>query len=106
MPLSFNKLDNLIFVKDNKSGENFLILTITLRGGTTLGNRREGSTKHMTDREFQARRDKGLCFKCVGRYYVGHRCKVKEQRELRALVVQENGKEIKIIEGDDQHGKK
>lgn len=66
MPLSFNKPNILISVKDNKSGENFLVRTIMLRGATTSGNRREGPMKRMMDGEFQAWIDKGLSFKRKG----------------------------------------
>ena len=54
----------------------------------------------MYDAEFQSWREKGLCFRCEEKYYVGHRCKVKEQKELRMLVVHDNGEELEIIEDD------
>ncbi|KAL0537946.1 hypothetical protein IC582_026937 [Cucumis melo] len=57
-------------------------------------NRREGPS------EFQARRKKGLCFKCEEKYHADHFCKAKEYKELRMLVVRENGEEFEIIEED------
>ena len=69
--------------------------TITLRG-VAAGENRQGQS---TDAEFQSRREKGLCFRCEEKYHAGHCCKVKEQKELRVLVVRENG-EIEIVEED------
>ncbi|KAA0047957.1 ty3-gypsy retroelement transposase [Cucumis melo var. makuwa] len=47
--------------------------TITLRGVATADNRREGPSKRLSNAEFQARREKGLCFKCDEKYYARHR---------------------------------
>ncbi|TYK09954.1 Ty3/gypsy retrotransposon protein [Cucumis melo var. makuwa] len=69
---------------------------------TTADNKREGLSKRLTDAEFQARREKGLCFKCEEKYYDGHRCKAKEHKKLRMLVVRENGEEFEIIEEDGE----
>lgn len=74
--------------------------TITLRGVTAGETRRGGPTKRLSDAEFQARKEKGLCF-CCERYHTGHCCKVKEQREFRVLVVRENEEEVEIFEEDD-----
>ncbi|TYK28909.1 ty3-gypsy retrotransposon protein [Cucumis melo var. makuwa] len=65
---------------------NTLMRTVTLRGVTTVDNQRKGPSKRLTDAEFQAKREKRLCFKCEEKYHVGHRCKAKEQKELRILV--------------------
>ena len=32
------------------------------------------------------------------RYFAGHRCKSKEHKELRMLVVKEGGEELEIVE--------
>ncbi|TYK28130.1 Ty3/gypsy retrotransposon protein [Cucumis melo var. makuwa] len=72
--------------------------TITLREVATEENRQEGPTKRLTDAEFQARREKGLCFWCEEKYHAGHRCKTKENKELRMLLVKESGEEFKIVE--------
>ena len=74
--------------------------TITLKGVTAGENRREGPTKRLSDAEFQSRREKGLCFRCEEKYHVGHRCKAKEQKELRTIVVKENREELEIVEED------
>lgn len=56
----------------------------------------------MSNAEFQAWRDKGLFFRCDECYYVGHRCKIKEQRKLRVLVVWKNDEEVEVIEEDQE----
>lgn len=75
--------------------------TITLKRVTADEKRREGPTKRLSNAEFQARRENGLCFQCEEKYHAGHRRKVKEQKELRMLVVKEMGEELEIIE--DEH---
>lgn len=89
-------------IKDNKTRENFPMQTITLKRATMVGNQREGLTRRMSDAEFQAQRDKGLCLNCGERYFACHHCKIKEQRELRILVVWENDEEVEVIEENDQ----
>ena len=56
--------------------------------------------KRLFDAEFQSPREKGLCFRCDEKYYAEHRCKAKEQEELRMLVVTENGEELEIVKED------
>lgn len=75
--------------------------TITLRGMTVGDNRWEGPSKRLSDAEFQAQSEKGLCFCCEENYYARHRCKVKERKELRVLVVQPNEEELEVIEEED-----
>lgn len=77
----------LITMNENKPGNSYPMRTITLRGVTAGENRRERPGKRLSDAEFQARGDKGLCFRCDEKYHVGHRCKIKEQMELRMFVV-------------------
>lgn len=77
-------------MNENKSGNIFLMRTITLRRVTADENRQEGPAKRLSNAEFQARRDKGLCFRCDERYHAEHKCKAKEQRELRMFMVREN----------------
>ena len=72
--------------------------TITLKKVTADEKRREGPTKRLSNAEFQALREKGLCFQCEEKYHAGHRCTVKEQKELRILVVKETREELEIIE--------
>lgn len=51
----------------------------------------------MTDVEFQNKREKGLCFHCDEKYTPKHRCKKKEMRELRVLLVNDT-EEIEILQ--------
>lgn len=88
---SIRRAVNPLSMNDSKPGNNFPMRTITLRGVTAGDNRRKGPAKKLSDVEFQAHRDKGLCF----------RCKVKEQRDLRMFVVRENDEEVEIIEDED-----
>lgn len=83
-PNSF-KTNLLITSNETMSGGNFPMRTITLSGVMAGNNRQEGSSKRLSDEEFQARRKKELCFRCEEKYYAGHRCKVKKQKELRVL---------------------
>lgn len=78
--------------------------TITLCGVSTLGNRREGPAKRRSNAKFQAKRGRGLCFKCEEQYVVGHWCKNRELRELRVLVVAEDVNELEVFEEEDNKG--
>ena len=51
--------------------------------------RNEPPVKRLSDTEFRARLDKGLCFKCSERYSPEHRCKMKETRELMLFIMNE-----------------
>ena len=51
--------------------------------------------RRMTDREFQEKRNKGLCYRCDERWSVGHLCKKKE---LSVLLV--HGDEEKDSKGN------
>ncbi|KAA0055700.1 Ty3/gypsy retrotransposon protein [Cucumis melo var. makuwa] len=84
--------------KEGTASGSWPMRTITLREVGTGDNRREGPTKRLSDAEFQARREKGLCFRCGEKYFAGHRCKSKEHKELRMLVVKEGGEELEIVE--------
>lgn len=56
--------------------------------------------------EFQLKREKGSCFRCEKKYSLGHRCKSKEVRELRVLLVN-NVEEIELLKGapsEDEEG--
>ncbi|KAA0063300.1 Ty3/gypsy retrotransposon protein [Cucumis melo var. makuwa] len=83
---------------ENATAGGWPMRTITLREVATGENRREGPTKRLTDAEFQARREKGLCFRCGEKYHAGQRCKAKDSKELRMLLVKESGEELEIIE--------
>lgn len=75
-----------------------LMRTITLRGVATAGARREGSMKRLSDSQFHLREEKVLCFRCHEKNSMGHRCKVKDQRELRILLVHDNAEELEVFE--------
>ncbi|KAA0037564.1 aminoacyl-tRNA ligase [Cucumis melo var. makuwa] len=77
---------------------NWPMRTITLREVAAGDNRRDGPTKRLTDAEFQVRREKGLCFRCGEKYFADHRCKTKENKELRMLLVKEGGEELDTVE--------
>ena len=58
-------------------------------GEKTMSQRREIPIKRLTESKLQARREKGLCFKCDEKFSPGHRCK----KELRVLLVHEDEEE-------------
>ncbi|KAL0560207.1 hypothetical protein IC582_000607 [Cucumis melo] len=72
---------------ENKGNTIFPIRTITLRSANPKENRKEGLYKRLLDTEFQARKEKGLCFRCNENYSADHKCKMKEQQELRMFMV-------------------
>lgn len=102
LPLFDRKEPHLLAVlKDGgKMMENPPMRTITLRGVSTIGNRREGLARRLTNVEFQAKRDKGLCFRCDEQYSAGHRCKNRDQRELRVLVVMGGVDDLEVVVDD------
>ncbi|TYK16425.1 histone-lysine N-methyltransferase ASHR1 isoform X3 [Cucumis melo var. makuwa] len=51
-------------VIENKGNTTFTIRTTTLRGSNANEVEREGAFKRLPDVEFQARKEKDLCFKC------------------------------------------
>ncbi|TYK05420.1 Ty3/gypsy retrotransposon protein [Cucumis melo var. makuwa] len=65
---------------DSKGNTSFPIRTITLRSHAPTENRREGTYKRLPDAEFQARKEKGLCFRCNEKYSADHKCRLKEQQ--------------------------
>ncbi|KAA0064688.1 ty3-gypsy retroelement transposase [Cucumis melo var. makuwa] len=83
---------------DNKTNTNFPMRTITLRSSNNAEIRKDANSRRLPDAEFQARKEKGLCFRCNEKYSVDHRCKMKELRELKMFVVKKEGEEYEIIE--------
>ena len=67
---------------ENKGNTTFLMRTITLRG-VANGETKEGPMRRLSDAEFQARKEKGLCFRCDEKYSHDHKCKMKDQKELQ-----------------------
>ncbi|TYK19390.1 Transposon Ty3-I Gag-Pol polyprotein [Cucumis melo var. makuwa] len=53
-------------------------------GGSTANGeaRKEGPSKRLSDAEFKAKREKGLCFKCDEKYHSGHKCKEPEIKKI------------------------
>ncbi|KAA0039461.1 Ty3/gypsy retrotransposon protein [Cucumis melo var. makuwa] len=87
---------------ESKSNTSFPIRTITLRSSAPTENRREGTYKRLPDAEFQSRKEKGLCFRCNEKYSADHKCRLKEQRELRMFVVTEGREEYEIVEEEKE----
>ena len=83
---------------ENKGNTTFPIRTITLRSLNANDARKETNSKRLPDAEFQARKEKGLCFRCNKKYSVDHKCKMKELRELKMFVVVNEDEEYEIIE--------
>lgn len=61
--------------------------TITLCGVSTASSRRESLAKRLSNAEFQAHLEKGLCFRCI----------IRDQCELRILIVRDNFKDLKVF---------
>ncbi|RVW36299.1 Retrovirus-related Pol polyprotein from transposon 297 [Vitis vinifera] len=73
---------------DWKIGENFQTRAVAIRE-KMMNQHREIPIKRLTESELQARREKGICFKCDEKFSLGHRCK----KELRVLLVHEDERE-------------
>ncbi|KAA0046241.1 Ty3/gypsy retrotransposon protein [Cucumis melo var. makuwa] len=85
-------------VSDNKGNITFPMRTITLRSSNNAEVRKDTNSRRLPDAEFQARKEKGLCFRCNENYSADHKCKMKELRELKMFVVIKEGEEYEIIE--------
>ncbi|KAL0536628.1 hypothetical protein IC582_025586 [Cucumis melo] len=85
-------------VSDNKGNTTFPMRTITLRSSNNAEVRKDTNSRRLPDAEFQARKEKGICFRCNGKYSTDHKCKMKELHELKMFVVIEEGEEYEIIE--------
>ncbi|TYK05713.1 RNA-directed DNA polymerase-like protein [Cucumis melo var. makuwa] len=97
-PTICNKATTGTAMIENKGNTTFPIWTITLRSSNANEVRRETNTRRLSDAEFQAWKEKGLCFRCNGKYSADHKCKMKELRELRMFVVVNENEEYEIIE--------
>ncbi|TYK11164.1 Transposon Ty3-G Gag-Pol polyprotein [Cucumis melo var. makuwa] len=84
--------------KENKTNTSIPIRTITLKSPNSEEIRKEEASKRLPDAEFQLRKEKGLCFKCNEKYSPDHKCKMKEQRELRMFVVKNDNEKLEIVE--------
>ncbi|KAL0536565.1 hypothetical protein IC582_025514 [Cucumis melo] len=83
---------------ENRGNTTFPVHTITLRNSNANEVRKETNFRRLPDAEFQARKEKGLCFRCNEKYSADHKCKMKELRELRMFVVTGENEEYEIIE--------
>ncbi|TYK21389.1 ty3-gypsy retroelement transposase [Cucumis melo var. makuwa] len=92
-------------INENRENTTFPIRTITLRGSNTNEVKREGTFKRLPASKFQARKEKGLCFKCNEKYSADHKCKMKDQKELWMFVVIDNNEEFEIIEEEETERK-
>lgn len=68
-----NKIISTVTKENSNTNETLSMRKITLRGVSTTTNKREGPSKRLSNDEFQARRDKDLCFRCDERYSVEHK---------------------------------
>ncbi|CAK7355800.1 unnamed protein product [Dovyalis caffra] len=59
-----------------------------------VGSKETMAFKRIPDAEAQARRDKGLCYRCDEKWYVGHRCK---NRELYVILVRDEFDEEGLV---------
>ncbi|KAA0037154.1 ty3-gypsy retrotransposon protein [Cucumis melo var. makuwa] len=97
-PANYNKSNNGANSNEGKARATTPMQTIILRSTAGGEVKKEGSSKRLSDAEFKAKREKGLCFKCDEKYYSGHKCKELEQRELRMFVVRADNVREEIIE--------
>ncbi|KAA0066054.1 ty3-gypsy retrotransposon protein [Cucumis melo var. makuwa] len=79
--------------------------TITSKTNPTRETKKEGPLKKLSDVEFQARKEKGLRFRCNEKYSHDRKCKAKEQRELRMYVIKNDNEEFEIIENTNYEEK-
>ncbi|TYK14463.1 Ty3/gypsy retrotransposon protein [Cucumis melo var. makuwa] len=94
-PSSISKPNNSVSDKGNTT---FPMRTITLKSNPIGETKKEGTSKRLSEAEFQARKEKGLCFRCNEKYSHDHKCKNKEQRELRMYVMKSEDEKFEIIE--------
>ncbi|KAA0033061.1 ty3-gypsy retroelement transposase [Cucumis melo var. makuwa] len=71
--------------------------TITLRSSNSGEVRKERSMKRLPDVEFQARKEKGLCFKCNEKYSAYHKWTMKVRGKLQ------NEEVVILIDCGDTH---
>lgn len=65
----------------HRSGDGTQTRSLTLAERVSF-QRRDQSVRRLTDSELQAKRDKGICYRCDEKWAPGHRCKQKELRVL------------------------
>lgn len=60
-------------------------------------NKPTGEIRRLSDKEWQSRKEKGLCFRCDEKWVIGHKCKKKE---LSVLVAQEEEEMEELVRGE------
>ncbi|TYK09529.1 ty3-gypsy retroelement transposase [Cucumis melo var. makuwa] len=98
--VNYNKSNAGSNFNDERNNSTTPIRTITLRSTANGEVNKEGPSKRLSDAEFKAKREKGLCFKCDEKYHSRRKCKDMELRELRMFMVHEDNVEEEIIEED------
>ncbi|TYK17139.1 putative retroelement pol polyprotein [Cucumis melo var. makuwa] len=63
-PANYNKSNTATTSNEGKNNNSAPMRTITLRSTGNGEAKREGPSKRLSDAEFKAKREKGLCFKC------------------------------------------
>ena len=70
-----------------------------------IGRGSNPNWKRLSEVEWKAKRDKGLCFRCDEKYTIGHKCK---NRELQVMMIydeeveEEDGEGEQMREGDGE----
>lgn len=54
-----------------------------------------GEMRRLSEKELQEKRSKGLCFRCDGKWSVGHKC---QKKELSVLLTQDDCGGMKTLE--------
>lgn len=74
-----NPKPNSASVKEgNKQVDQPATRTIMLTRVAPTGVRQDGPAKRLSNANFKAKKEKGLCFHRDDNYFVGHKCKTKE----------------------------
>lgn len=73
--------------------------SVTSTGASTSWPRRENNFRRLSDDEFRAKVEKGLCFCCDEKFVPGHRCKF---RQLRVMITNEEEGEEKMEDMEDE----
>lgn len=60
--------------------------SVNFKATSPSTTRFSGEVKRLTEKELQEKKEKGLCFRCDGKWGIGHRC---PRKELSVLLVEE-----------------
>lgn len=89
-----------------KSYSSYALSGVSTGSNPSPGTKPRGELRRLSEKELQDKRAKGLCFRCDGKWSIGHKC---QRKELSVLLTQEeeNGEEeIGTVEfqGDEELG--